>query len=133
MSCGRYITHRYPVDGGACLDCGQEPSMTTDKQAVERAAKTLFAVTADQIGRDPNGYEQLSEHSKEQVREAALAVLEAASLTQPKADVVGRVARAICNAAEADDFDTLPSNSVYHALYLQQARAAIAAMSRGEG
>lgn len=41
---------------------------------------------------------------------------------------VERVARAICESAETDNFDGLPDRSILKELYRQQARAAIAAM-----
>lgn len=42
--------------------------------------------------------------------------------------MVERVARAICDSLEADDFDSLGDRSIVKAAYLQQARAAIWAM-----
>jgi hypothetical protein len=42
-------------------------------------------------------------------------------------EMIERMARAICNSVEADDFDTLP-DGIVRAAYMQQARAAIEAM-----
>jgi len=46
----------------------------------------------------------------------------------PTPEEVERVARAICNSAEADNYDELNNSSIYKALYQQQATAAIKAM-----
>jgi len=43
-------------------------------------------------------------------------------------EMIERVARAICNSAEADDYDALTDNGVVKGMYRQQARAAIEAM-----
>lgn len=39
-----------------------------------------------------------------------------------------RVARAICESTEADVFDELPERSIYRAVYVQQADAALSLM-----
>jgi len=43
-------------------------------------------------------------------------------------EMVERVARAICESTEADIFDELDAHSIFRAVYIQQARAAIEAM-----
>jgi hypothetical protein len=56
------------------------PGLGDVDELVEKAAKAFFAVTAIQVGRDPNGFEQLSPKSRELALEATRAALEATGL-----------------------------------------------------
>jgi hypothetical protein len=56
------------------------PDLGDVDELVEKAAKAFFAVTAIQVGRDPNGFEQLSPKSRELALEATRAALEATGL-----------------------------------------------------
>ena len=114
--------------------------MTTDDKAVEQIAERIVAENIDAWRWGPlEEIEGLSEHrlAIEAAKAGYLAGI--ASLTQPKADedVVERVARAIVEvrAKEFDDMFPMTAQQIRDSWHqvTDEARAAIAAMSRGEG
>lgn len=124
------------------------PELTTHSVAsendVERASKVLFAVTANQINKDPNGYDQLPEKSKEDVRRCVRAVAAALrpDVVSPSPLDVERVARALYGVAQ-DEARKIEPNAPLPSyddddedsrrFCRSMAEAAIAALSRPVG